>query len=101
MASPEAHRGPAIGVDLGVEKLAALSDGSLLPNPGIRARHERRLRRAQRALQRCQKGSANRAKRRNALARLHLRTANARDTHLHQQSAFLTRTYGTIVVERL
>lgn len=69
--------------------------------PGIRARHERRLRRAQRALQRCQKGSANRAKRRNALARLHLRTANARDTHLHQQSAFLTRTYGTIVVERL
>lgn len=99
--NPEAHRGPAIGVDLGVEKLAALSNGTLLPNPRTGASYQRRLRRAQRALQRCQKGGANRAKRRRALARLHLRAANARDTHLHQQSAFLTRAYGTIVVEKL
>lgn len=97
----EAHPGPAIGVDLGVEKFAALSDGTLLPNPRIGARYDRRLRRAQRALQRCPRGSANRAKRRKTLARLHLGAANARDTHLHQQSAFLTRTYGTIVVEKL
>jgi len=96
-----AHPGPAIGVDVGIEKLAALSDGTYVPNARIRARYVRNVRRAQRALQRCRKGSANRAKRRRALARIHLAAASARDTHLHQQSAFLTRAYGTIVVEKL
>jgi putative transposase len=99
--SPRPHQGPAIGVDLGIEKLAALSDGICLSNPRIGVKYERRLRRVQRILQRSQKGSTNRAKRRRALARVHLAVANARNTHLHQQSAFLTQGYGTIVVEKL
>jgi putative transposase len=99
--NPIAHQGPAIGVDVGIEKLAALSDGTCLSNPRIGAKYERKLRRIQRALQRCRKGSANRAKRRKILARLHLAAVNGRNTHLHRQSAFLTRTYGTIFVEKL
>jgi len=99
--NPGTHQGPAIGVDVGIEKLAALSDGTCLPNARIGTSYERRLRRAQRALQRCRKGSANRAKRRKALSRLHLAVADARSTHLHQHSAFLTQTYGTIAIEKL
>jgi putative transposase len=95
------HHGPIAGMDVGLEHLAVLSDGTFIQNPRIGAGRARHLRRLQRALQRTKKGSGNRAKRRRALALAHMAVANARETQLHQQSVKITRCYGTIVVEKL
>ena len=54
-----------VGIDLGLASLAVTSDGDVVPNPRFLRTRERRLARAQRALSRTQKGSANRAKARH------------------------------------
>jgi putative transposase len=65
-----------IGVDLGLASLAVTSDGESIPNPRFLRKEERKLARAQRALSRKQKGSANRAKARHRVAVMH-RDVNA------------------------
>ena len=62
-----------MGVDLGLSVLAATSDGELIASPRHLRRRGRKLARAQRALCRTQKGSANRAK-----ARVRWRCSTAR-----------------------
>jgi putative transposase len=91
----------AVGVDLGVEALATLSTGDRVPNIRPASRREGEIRRSRRALTRCKKGSNRRRKVRAKLRRLVARVANARQNHLHQVSAALTKTYGFIAMERL
>src|SRR5579884_4291846 len=47
----------ALGIDLGLSVFAYCSDGVVLPNPRIARKAERELRRRQRALSRCKRGS--------------------------------------------
>jgi len=91
----------AVGIDVGIKTLAATSDGLLIPNPHAARRAERELRRRQRALARCKRGSNNRRKARSRVARLHAKVVNARATRLHQISAMLVNRYDAIVVEAL
>jgi putative transposase len=93
--------GEAVGIDLGILKLATLSTGEAIPNPRIARRREREMRRRQRALARCRLGSRRRRKVRAALARAQWRAANARRTHAHQVSAGLARRFALIAVEDL
>jgi putative transposase len=90
-----------VGVDLGVTKFAALSDGGFIPSLRAARRAERRLRIAQRALARKQRGSGNRRKARAYTARCHAATACRRLNHLHQAAARLVRDYDVISVEAL
>ncbi|MGC9667613.1 RNA-guided endonuclease InsQ/TnpB family protein [Planosporangium sp. 12N6] len=91
----------AVGVDAGLDSLLTLSTGEKVINP----RHERadraRLARAQRELARKQKGSANRAKARLTVARIHARIADRRRDHLHKLTTRLVRDNQTIVIEDL
>ncbi|WP_203832291.1 RNA-guided endonuclease InsQ/TnpB family protein [Catellatospora citrea] len=91
----------AVGIDVGIDSLLALSTGEKITNP----RHERadrqRLACAQRDLARKQKGSANRAKARLAVARIHARIADRRRDHLHKLTTRLVRETQTIVIEDL
>ena len=99
-----APTGPAIGLDVGVEHLATWSDGGSdghVANLRPRARRQRDLRLAQRALARCRRGSRRRVKRRDRLARLQARIVCHRDTFLHQQAKRLARSHRLIVVETL
>lgn len=98
-----AHRRPeaACGVDVGVEALATLSDGTRLENVRPRRRRERELRRAARALARCKRGSKRRLKVRAKLASVQRRVRNARSSHLHQISAKIAADYALIAVEGL
>ncbi|WP_374628501.1 RNA-guided endonuclease InsQ/TnpB family protein [Frankia sp. AgPm24] len=93
--------GGQVGVDVGITSLVTLSTGEKIANP----RHERtdraRLVRAQRELSRKKKGSANRAKARLKVARIHGRIADRRRDHLHKLSTRLVRENQTIVVEDL
>ncbi len=65
------QRATAIGVDLGVKDLAALSTGEKIPNPKHLAKSAKRLKRAHQALSRKQKGSKNREKARRRVACIH------------------------------
>ena len=91
----------AVGIDLGLKVFAYCSDGLIIPNPRIARRAEREMRRRQRALARCQRGSNRRRKVKAMLARTHADIVNARTTWLHQQSALLTKRYDLIAVENL
>lgn len=78
-----------------------LSDGTHEVAPKHYRRAERKLRRLQRQLSRCQQGSANRERVRHALARQHLRVANQRRDHLDKLSAALVHRYDLICIEDL
>lgn len=91
----------AVGVDVGLSNLAALSTGEMLPNHRHAKRAERELRRRLRALSRCQRGSKRRAKVRQKARRLHLKIASTRATYLHQVSADLVGRFDLIAVEKL
>ena len=91
----------AVGVDLGVSALAALSTGEKIPGPKPHKRLLGRLRRLSRSLSRKKKGSANRKKARIKLARLHARIANARNDATHKLTTALVRRFGVVCIEDL
>ncbi|MFI2064293.1 RNA-guided endonuclease InsQ/TnpB family protein [Streptomyces mirabilis] len=93
--------GQAIGVDVGLNHLLTLSTGEKIANP----RHERRdraaLARQQRRLAKKEKGSANRARARLKVAKIHARIADRRRDTLHKITTRLVRENQTIVIEDL
>ncbi|MFJ9480907.1 RNA-guided endonuclease InsQ/TnpB family protein, partial [Streptomyces mirabilis] len=93
--------GQAVGVDAGLEHLLTLSTGEKITNP----RHERRDRAAlakqQRRLAKKEKGSANRAKARLKVAKIHARIADRRRDTLHKLTTRLVRENQTVVIEDL
>lgn len=110
----------AVGVDLGVRYLAALSDeqapqrfaqypsleftgdgAPTLANPRWARTAEKRLVRLQRALARAQKGSKRRARLVQQIARHHHLVALRRESGLHQVSKRLTTGYTLIGLEDL
>jgi IS605 OrfB family transposase len=92
---------PVIGVDLGLQHFAVLSDGRKITSPRFVRRAENKLRRAQRSLSRKEKGSRNRDKARVKVARAHARVADARQDFHHQLSTALIRDNQAIAVEDL
>jgi putative transposase len=90
-----------VGVDAGLDSLFTLSTGEKIPNPKHERRDRHRLARAQRNLARKAKGSANRAKARLAVARVHARIGDRRRDHLHKLTTRLVRETQTIVIEDL
>ncbi|MFF4780145.1 RNA-guided endonuclease InsQ/TnpB family protein [Streptomyces griseorubiginosus] len=93
--------GKAVGVDVGLDHLLTLSTGEKIANP----RHERtdraRLALAQRRMAKKAKGSANRARARQKVARIHARIADRRRDGLHKLTTRLVRENQTIVIEDL
>ena len=90
-----------VGVDLGVHRLATLSDGTLIQGAKPHQTLLNRLRRLSRSLSRKQKGSNNRAKAKLKLAKLHAKVANIRNDELHKITTILASRYGVIVIEDL
>jgi transposase len=85
--------GKSIGVDLGISCLAVCSDGRPpIKNAKALRANLKRLKRYQRHLSRCKKGSKNREKARHQVARLHARIANIREDVLHQATSSLVHT---------
>jgi putative transposase len=95
------HEGPPVGVDLGLAKLATLSDGTVFNTYRPLKRELGRIRRADRNLSRRRSGSANRRKAELKLATLHQRVANRRQDFIHKITSHLTRTKSVIVIEQM
>ena len=90
-----------IGVDMGLDRFAILSDGTKIDNPRYRKRQLDRLRRAQRKLSRKQRGSSNYRKARIKVARIQAKIRDQRRDFLHKLSTKLVRENQTISIEDL
>ena len=93
--------GEVVGVDVGISSLATVSDGTVIENPKALKSAERRLKRLQKEVSRKKKGSNNRQKARERLARCHYRVSNIRKDAIHKATTMLARTKSVIVVEDL
>jgi putative transposase len=90
-----------IGLDMGVSALVTLATGENITNARHFARSRRRLKTAQKALARKEKGSKNRDKARYKVARAHAKIADQRLDGLHKLSTRLLRDNQTVCVETL
>lgn len=95
------HSGASVGIDMGIITMAALSTGELIANSRSSRRAEGEMRRRQRHVARCKRGSNGRRKAKAALGSLHAKIVRIRETHLHQVSADLTGRFRSIAIEKL
>jgi putative transposase len=91
----------AIGVDVGLESFATLSNGEKVPNPRFFRQDEKELAKAQRKLSKAEKGTPERAKRRKAVQHVHQRIANRRKDFAHKLSRKWVDRFGMIAFENL
>ncbi len=90
-----------VGIDLGVTHFAALSDGTFIESPRFFRKAQADLKRKQRHLSRCKRGSHRRERARKAVARAHRKVRNQRADFHHKQSTNLVKQYQTMVFEQL
>lgn len=90
-----------IGIDLGIKEFAITSDGEMVENPKYLRKSEKRLRKLQKDLSHCKKGSKNREKCRIKVAKQHEKITNQRKDFLQKLSTRLIRENQTIVLEDL
>jgi putative transposase len=89
----------AIGVDLGVSKLATFSDGDVIENPKQYRRAEKKVARLQQSLSRKKRGSHRHKKAVKQAAKAHRKVRRQRNAYLHKHSRWLVDTYEVIVFE--
>jgi putative transposase len=95
------NQGAKVGVDLGLCKLAVVSDDSIIANPRHIRKHERKIALLGRRLSKKKKGSRNRIKAKVKLARAYEKLANSRLDFLHKTSSSLVRKYSMVSLENL
>ncbi|MEU2525901.1 transposase [Streptomyces sp. NPDC013087] len=98
---PGGHEPRAVGIDLGLAALVALDDGTKIDHPRLMRKYGKELARLQRGLHRKKKGSANRDKARERIARLYALISDARKDMLDQLTTRLVRENQVLVVEDL
>ncbi len=91
----------SIGIDLGIVKFAACSNGTFLENPRYYRKAEQRLQRLQQELSRQKKGSKRRGKTVAHIARAHRKIRNQRRDFHHKESRKLVDQYQEIFFEDL
>jgi putative transposase len=90
-----------VGLDMGIAKLCALSDGTIINNPGSLARYRAKLARLQRQLARKVKFSKNFSKAKAKITALHIKIANTRRDAIHKATTTIAKNHGLVVVEDL
>ncbi|KJE24806.1 transposase [Frankia torreyi] len=106
---PEPHGGPVVGVDRGVTRTLALSDGSFRDLPvllsvgeaGRLLRLERKAARQRRARARGAATSNRLTRTYDQIARVRARTKRRRDDWAHKVTTGISREFGLVVIEDL
>ena len=93
--------GEVLGVDLGIKNLATLSDGIMFENPKALRKAQHLLRQRQKAVSRKPKGSSNRHKAVQKLAKLHYRVVCIRNDTIHKATAAITKRAAVLGIESL
>lgn len=91
----------SIGLDVGISSLIATSNGDKIVNPRHFKRLRAKLKRAQKSLSRKQKGSNNRHKQKQLVAKVHAQITDSRKDFLHKLTTRLVRENQLIAVEDL
>ncbi|MCD5417375.1 transposase, partial [Candidatus Bipolaricaulota bacterium] len=95
------NHGGAVGIDLGVARLAVTSDDQRFAGPKPHRALLCRLRRLNRSLSRKENGSSNQQRAKRRLARLHKRIADIREDALHKFTTEIVLNYDLIGIEDL
>jgi len=93
--------GRVVGVDVGLESFATLSNGEKIANPRFFRKEEAELAKAQRKLSAEKKGSMQWRRRLKVVERVHERVSNKRSDFIHQESRRLVNRFGAIAFEDL
>ncbi len=94
-------RTAAVGIDVGLNRLATLSTGEEYENQAFLKTALKKLRQANKRLHRRKLGSKNREKARRQLARLHYQITCLRDDVLHKLTTRIASWYGIVGIEDL
>lgn len=100
-AKPLPKNEKAVGIDVGIEHFAVLSDGQNIPNPRFFQKGEKALAKAQRKLSKLEKGTNERRKQGKAVAKIHTRIRHRRNNFCHQLAKKIVDQYQYICVEDL
>jgi putative transposase len=92
---------PPVGIDVGLNRLATLSDGRRYENQRPLHHLLKKLRRLNKELARRTKGGKNWHKTKSKLARVHYRIACLRSDLLHKLTTEIAKTSGLVAVEDL
>lgn len=98
---PGTREPKAVGVDVGLASLVILDDGTKFDHPRLLKRYAEKLARLQRELHRKVRGSRNRQKVREKIARLYALISDVRRDLLNQLTTRLVRENQVLVVEDL
>ncbi|MEA5499310.1 RNA-guided endonuclease InsQ/TnpB family protein [Limnoraphis robusta] len=90
-----------VGIDVGLEKFLATSDGQAVVIPQFYRKSQQLLARQQRQLARMENGSKNYRRQSNKVARLHLHVARQRKEFHYQVAHWLCDQYDLIAFENL
>jgi len=102
MPAPEQRKGNSIvGIDLGLNSFAVLSDGTEIPNGRFFKNSQKKLAKAQRRMAKSKKGTFEYEKWRRIAAKIKARSVNQRNDFFHKLSNEIIKKYDIIAVENL
>lgn len=105
ISATEIDSKPSCGIDIGSATFLTISSAgeivSEVQHPKPYAKAKRRIKMLNRRMRRRNPESNRRQKAKKALSRLHEKVTNTRHTFIHQQTAKIIRTYGSITIEDL
>jgi putative transposase len=90
-----------IGIDLGLNDLLILSDGTKFQNPKIFRETQAELKRAQQHLSRKNKGSNRYLNQKLKVAKIYKKITRQREWYYHNISTWLVKNFDTIILEDL
>ena len=91
----------SIGIDLGIEKFATLSNGIAIENPHFMTKIEKRINKLQEELSRKEKGSSNYRKHILKIGKKYMKLRNEREDFQDKVSTAIAKQYDTIIIENL
>jgi putative transposase len=98
---PKPMTGSMVGIDMGITKLATLSDGTEIDNPKFLYSMLKTLRIRQKSLSRKRKGSNRWKKQVQRVAKTHARIRDSRRDYLHKETTKIVENQDLIFVETL
>ncbi len=101
---PPVHTGPVVGIDVGLENFANLSNGEQVANPRLFRKSEKQLAKVQRKLAKLKhlpRRDPKKVKAKKSLTRTFKKIRNQRLDFAHKLSRSMVNTYRLIVVEDL
>jgi len=91
----------AVGIDVGINRFATMSDGSYIAPLNSFKKHQDRLRHHQQELSRKVKFSQNWKKEKAKVQKIHIGVANARKDFLHKITTTISKNHALVCIEDL